>query len=88
MLKKSSFIFYRNSCFSSAACRGIHQDLDAGTCHLLYDTTDVPENERPNYNTTLIAADGMKTILVKGFSLFSFTFQLQDQNNYNTLLNA
>ena len=48
------------------ACRGIHHDLDGDTCHLLYDTTDVPENERSNYNVTSLTADGKKTILVKG----------------------
>ena len=66
-LATSNFlIFFHNSCFSTITCRGIHHDLDGDTCYLLYDTTDVPENERSNYNVTSLTADGKKTILVKG----------------------
>ena len=81
-------IFIPSSCFSTPTCRGIHHDPGGGTCHLLYDTTDVPQNERSNYNVTSLTADGKKTILVKG-SLFKGAFVTErirsmDQGNVFT----
>ena len=80
-------LFYNTSCFSESLCRGIHHNLDGDTCHLLYDTTDVPENGRSNYNVTSLTADGKKTILVKGFSCFLFLLVLQLRVFINRSLN-
>ena len=74
------------SCTTEDLCRGIHQhDTQGGDCELLYETFDVAENERSNYNTTSITVDNDNKILLKGNAETESPFAAADVNFCNQL---
>ena len=59
------FVMHIYSCVGESLCRGIHHH-SSGDCKLLYETYEVAESERSNYNETSAAAEGENKVLIKG----------------------
>ena len=47
-------------------CRGIQFVDEGGHCKILYETSDVPQNERTKYNQVSITSDEENAVLING----------------------
>ena len=57
--------FVSFSCFKETLCRGIHQ-INDDDCQFLYETYEVIEKQRSNFNTTSVTVDSDNKVLIKG----------------------